>query len=86
MSDHTDQDLIYIHLLRQKMGTPWPEAKAWIIEQLPEGYDPELLGKFVDERPEPGIYTNEWGVEPRFYAHRTSKRLLEFYRKDYYYE
>ena len=85
MANYTEEeDLVYIRLLRSKLGAPWEEAKAWIIENLPEGHPPERLGKYVDDRPEPGIYTNEWGEEPRFYAHRTSRRLLEFYRKDYY--
>ena len=80
MPKYTEEDLVYIRLLRRKMGEPWEEAKAWIIEQLPEGFDPEQIAKYVDERPEPGIHINAWGIEPRFYPHRTSKRLLEFYR------
>ncbi|MFT7121366.1 MAG: hypothetical protein ACJAZ9_001544 [Neolewinella sp.] len=77
---YTEEDLVYVRLIRARISEPWETAKAKIIEELPEGYDPELIAKFVDERPEPGIYINPWGIEPRFYPHRKSKRLLEFYR------
>jgi len=77
---YTEEDLVYVRLIRHEIGVLWPEAKARIIEKLPEGFDPGLIGKFVDERPEPGIYINEYGIEPRFYPHRVSGRLLEFYR------
>ncbi len=80
MPDYTETDLTYIRLLRAEMGNPWVEAKPRILARLPEDLSADLIGKFVDERPEPGIYTNEYGVEPRFYPHRTSGRLLEFYR------
>jgi hypothetical protein len=77
---YTEEDLVYVRLIRSQIGKEWQEAKPLIIEQLPEGYDPALIAKFVDERPSPGIYINEWGIEPRFYPHRVSTRLLEFYR------
>ena len=80
MPKYTEEDLVYIHLLRAEMGNPWVEAKPRIIARLPEGYAADLLDKFVDDRPDPGIHTNAYGVEPRFYPHRTSGRLLEFYR------
>ncbi|PPK88103.1 hypothetical protein CLV84_1067 [Neolewinella xylanilytica] len=80
MANYTEEDRELIRLIRSELGAEWPAAKARILERLPAGVDPELIGKFVDEREEPGIYVNEWGVEPRFYPHRDSKRLLEFYR------
>lgn len=76
----TEEDRVYVRLIRSELGQEWPAAKVRILEQLPPGLDPALIAKFVDDRPEPGIYTNKWGVEPRFYAHRDSRRLLEFYR------
>ncbi len=79
-TNYTEDDLVYVHLIRREIGAPWSEARQRVIDGLPEGFDPELIGKFVDERPNPGIYINEYGIEPRFYPHRTSGRLLEFYR------
>lgn len=79
-TNYTENDLVYVRLIRSRIGEPWSEARQWVIDHLPEGFDPELIGKFVDERPEPGIYINKYGVEPRFYPHRVSGRLLEFYR------
>lgn len=80
MPKYTEEELVYVRLIRSRIGHEWHLAKPWIIERLPEGYDPGLIAKFVDEREEPGIYINDWGIEPRFYPHRKSKRLLEFYR------
>ncbi|MBB4080355.1 hypothetical protein GGR28_002989 [Lewinella aquimaris] len=80
MSDHTENDLIFIRLLRSQLGQEWSVAKPYILEQLPPHIDPKELGKYVDESDSPGIHINEWGVEPRFYAHRDSRRLLEFYQ------
>lgn len=79
-TNYTEEDLVYVRLLRTEIGSLWAEAKPRIIKKLPEGFDAGLIGKFVDERPEPGIYINEYGIEPRFYPHRVSGRLLEFYR------
>lgn len=79
-TNYTERDLVYVRLIRHEIGTPWVEARVRVIEKLPEGFEPGLIGKFVDERPEPGIYINEYGIEPRFYPHRVSGRLLEFYR------
>lgn len=79
-TNYTEEDLVYVRLIRREIGVLWSEARQRVIESLPEGFDPELIGKFVDERPNPGIYINEYGIEPRFYPHRTSGRLLEFYR------
>ncbi|MEM9528359.1 MAG: hypothetical protein AAGA31_17230 [Bacteroidota bacterium] len=79
MPKYTDADLAVIRLLRQQMGEPWETAKAAIIDQLPPGIDSDILGKFVDDSERPSIHINAYGVEPRFYAHRTSRRLLEFY-------
>jgi hypothetical protein len=76
----TDQDQDYIRLIRARLGEVWPQAKAEILATLPDHLDAADIGKYVDERDEPGIHTNEWGVVPYFYAHRDSKRLLEFYR------
>lgn len=80
MRHYSKKDLVYIHLLRTQLGEPWDKAKAYILAHLPEDCEPELLEKFVDDRPEPGIHINRFGVEPRFYPHRKSRRLLEFYR------
>ncbi|WP_116126749.1 hypothetical protein [Lewinella sp. IMCC34183] len=80
MPNYTEADQVYIRIIRSQLGEEWPTAKQRILERLPEDADPELIAKFVDERDEPGIHINAWGVEPRFYPHRTSKRLLEFYR------
>ena len=77
---YDDRDMVYIHLLRREMGNLWADAKPRIIADLPPGYDSETLAKYVDDRDEPGIHINAYGIEPRFYAHRSSKRLLEFYR------
>ncbi|MEM9258936.1 MAG: hypothetical protein AAGA62_04760 [Bacteroidota bacterium] len=79
MPKYTDADLVIIRLLRRHMGQPWETAKAAIIDQLPSGTNPDILGKFVDDSERPRIHINAFGVEPRFYAHRTSRRLLEFY-------
>lgn len=79
MPQYSETDLAIIHLLRRHMGEPWATAKTAIIEQLPAGTDPAILGKFVDDSERPAIHINAYGVEPRFYAHRTSRRLLEFY-------
>ncbi|MCP9234793.1 hypothetical protein [Lewinella sp. JB7] len=80
MPEHTENDQIFIRLLRSQLGQEWTLAKAHILAQLPEHVDPAELGKYVDESAEPGIHINAWGVEPRFYAHRNSRRLLEFYQ------
>jgi hypothetical protein len=77
---YTEADLVYVRLIRREIGSLWSEARQRVVDNLPEDADPELIGKYVDERPEPGIHINEYGVEPRFYPHRTSGRLLEFYR------
>ncbi|SER37138.1 hypothetical protein [Neolewinella agarilytica] len=74
-----ETDIIFIRLLRRHIGAEWSVAKAAILKQLPEGIDPERLSKYVDDSDHPHIHINAYGVEPRFYAHRTSKRLLEFY-------
>ncbi len=80
MPDHTEEDRLFIRLLRSQMGEDWAVAKPYIVSRLPAGTDPTLLAKYVDDRKEPGIHLNAWGVEPLFYAHRTSRRLLEFYQ------
>ncbi len=80
MPKYAPDDLVIIRQLRAHMGEVWAEARPRIEAALPEHIDPALIGKWVDERPEPGIYINQFGVEPRFYPHRTSGRLLEFYR------
>lgn len=78
---YTAEDIRYVRHLRTLIGKHWPTARPALAEILrAEGLDPNLIPKFVDERPEPGIHINEWGMEPRFYPHRTSKYLLEFYR------
>lgn len=74
-----ETDIVFIRLLRRHMGSEWSAAKASILDQLPEGIDAERLSKYVDDSDHPCIHINAHGVEPRFYAHRTSKRLLEFY-------
>jgi hypothetical protein len=79
-ANYTEEDLVYVRLIRSQIGHEWHLAKPWIIERLPESADPALIAKYVDERPSPGIHINKWGIEPRFYPHRKSKRLLEFYR------
>jgi hypothetical protein len=80
MPRYSPDDLILIRLLRNQLGEPWEKAKRRIIDRLPPHIEPELIEKWVDERPSPGIHINRFGVEPRFYPHRTSGRLLEFYR------
>ena len=80
MSKLTEEDLVYIRIIRSQLGQVWSDAKPRILAALPKGYDPDKVAKYVDDRDEPGIHINEWGVEPRFYPHRASKRLLEFYR------
>ena len=80
MPAYDEKDREIIRLIRSQLGEEWSVARARILEQLPDNYDPNELGKFIDDRDEPGIHINAWGVEPRFYPHRHSKRLLEFYR------
>lgn len=80
INQYTEDDLVYVRIIRGQVGKPWEEARPAIVERLPEGYSEELLPKFIDTRPNPGIHINAWGLEPRFYTHRTSGRLLEFYR------
>ena len=81
INPYTEEDLRYVRIIRREVGAPWAEARPRIVARLEaEGLDPALIPKFVDERDSPGIHVNEYGLEPRFYPHRTSKRLLEFYR------
>ena len=80
MQDYTEKDREYIRIIRSQLGEKWEDARPRILERLPEGFDPEEIAKYVDYRDDPGIHINAWGFEPRFYTHRTSKRLLEFYR------
>jgi hypothetical protein len=79
-TSYTEADLVYVRLIRPEIGTLWSESRQRVVDNLPEGADPELIEKYVDERPNPGIHINKYGVEPRFYPHRVSGRLLEFYR------
>lgn len=79
-TNYSEEDLVYVRLIRREIGSFWSEARQRVVDGLPADADPELIGKYVDERPNPGIYINEYGVEPRFYPHRVSGRLLEFYR------
>lgn len=74
-----ETDIQFIRLLRKHMGSEWSVAKAAIIDSLPDGLNPDQLAKYVDDSDNPHIHINAFGVEPRFYAHRTSRRLLEFY-------
>ena len=76
----TEEDQLYIRIIRSQLGEEWSVAEPRILARLPEGADPELINKYVDTRADPGIHINAWGVEPRFYTHRTTRRLLEFYR------
>ncbi|NJB84379.1 hypothetical protein GGR26_000124 [Lewinella marina] len=76
----TEEDRDFIRIIRSQLGEEWSVARERILARLPDHLDPDLLGKYVDERAEPGIHINKWGVEPRFYPHRASKRLLEFYQ------
>jgi len=80
INKYTEEDLVYVRLLRHEIGNLWSDAKPRIISRLPEGYSADLIPKFVDERAEPGIHINAWGIEPKFFPHRSSGRLLEFYR------
>lgn len=73
-------DLYFVRLIRPYLGKEWDQVKPLILQGLPEGVPAERLGKYVDDSPSPSITKNAFGVEPRFYAHRTSRRLLEFYR------
>lgn len=79
MAKYSETDRIFIRLLREEMGRPWETAKANILAKLPADLDPSQLAKYVDDSPRPHIHINAYGVEPRFYAHRESRRLLEFY-------
>lgn len=72
-------DRYFIRLIRPQLGEVWDEVKPKLIAQMPPEVDPGLLAKYVDESPRPSIHINSFGVEPRFYAHRNSRRLLEFY-------
>ena len=81
INNYTEQDIRYLRHLRPFIGTHWPDSRAKLVVKLEaDGLDPDLISKFVDERDEPGIHINGWGMEPRFYPHRDSKYLLEFYR------
>jgi hypothetical protein len=73
-------DLYFIRLIRPHLGEVWDEVKPKLLAKMPPEVDPDLLAKYVDDSPRPSIHLNSFGVEPRFYAHRTSRRLLEFYR------
>ena len=75
----SETDQMLIRLIRKQLGQEWSVAEPRILEALPTGLDPRLIKKFVDLSENPGIHINAFGVEPRFYAHRTSRRLLEFY-------
>lgn len=78
--DNAAIDQLFIRLLRRHLGQVWLEAKPQIIAALPAEVDATLLDKYVDDSASPSVSENAYGVEPRFYAHRTSRRLLEFYR------
>lgn len=78
--DSSEIDQQYIRLLRRHLGQLWEEAKPKIIEALPPDTDASRLAKYVDDSASPSVSVNAFGVEPRFYAHRHSRRLLEFYR------
>lgn len=78
-SSNPETDLFLIRLLRAQIGKVWDDVKPAVIDALPDHVDPALLAKFVDESGRPHIHLNAYGVEPRFYAHRDSRRLLEFY-------
>ena len=81
INPYTETDRRYLRIIRSRLGDPWEEARPRIVAELNrQGLDPDLIPKFVDERDAPGIHINAYGFEPRFYPHRTSKRLLEFYR------
>ncbi len=73
-------DQLFIRLLRRHLGQVWQEVKPQIIAALPAEVDAALLEKYVDDSASPSVSVNAYGVEPRFYAHRVSGRLLEFYR------
>ena len=32
---YTEEDLVYVRLIRSQIGKEWHEAKAWVIERLP---------------------------------------------------
>lgn len=78
--ESVEVDQLYIRLLRKHLGQLWEEAKPKIIAALPPEADASLLAKYVDDSASPTISVNKYGVEPRFYTHRHSRRLLEFYR------
>ena len=81
INPYTETDYRYVGIIRRHLGEPWAEARPKIAARLrEENLDSDVIDKFVDERDEPGIHINKYGFEPRFYPHRTSKRLLEFYR------
>jgi len=84
MTDQKEIDLLFTRAIRPHIGEEWHLAKPKIIAKLPEGTDPSLIARYVDDSDQPSVNLNAYGVEPRFYAHRDSKRLLEFYWKPYY--
>lgn len=79
MTSQQEIDYRFVRLLRPYLGEDWPKAKAKILANMPSDLDPTLLARYVDESDRPSVNVNSYGVEPRFYAHRNSKRLLEFY-------
>ncbi len=78
--EQTTIDTLFIRLLRKQLGQIWEEAKPQIEAALPAEVDASWLARYVDDSDSPSISVNAFGVEPRFYAHRSSRRLLEFYK------
>ncbi|NJC26760.1 hypothetical protein [Neolewinella antarctica] len=80
MKDQQAIDLIFTRAIRPSIGEEWHVAKPRIIARLPAEVDAALLDRYVDDSASPSINLNSYGVEPGFFAHRDTKRLLEFYR------
>jgi hypothetical protein len=80
MLTQEEVDLIFVRAIRPSIGEEWHLAKARIIARLPEEVDAALLDRYLDDSASPSVNLNRYGVEPRFFAHRSSKRVLEFYR------
>ena len=75
----SETDYQFIRAIRPSLGEEWSVAKERILARLPEELDPKEVARYVDTSANPTISLNAYGVEPRFYTHRTSRRLLEFY-------
>lgn len=80
MLTEKETTLIFFRTIRPFMAMEWHLARPLIIAALPDTVDPDTLDRYIDDSDRPSVSINKYGVEPKFFVHKDSKRLLEFYR------